>query len=123
MPAEKRTWNTWHLTALWIGMAVCIPTYLLASYMIRAGLSWIETLAIIGMANLIITIPMVLNGHAGVKYGIPFPVLGRASFGIHGIHIAALLRGLVACGWFGIRPGSAHPVEEAGFYLDLVLGR
>ena len=103
VPAEKRTWSTWHLTALWVGMAVCIPTYLLASYMIRSGLSWLETLLIIGLANLIITIPMVLNGHAGVKYGIPFPVLGRASFGILGIHIPALLRGLVACGWFGIQ--------------------
>jgi len=103
VPAAKRTWNTWHLTALWIGMAVCIPTYLLASYMIRSGLSWVETLAIIGLANVIITVPMVLNGHAGVKYGIPFPVLGRASFGINGIHVASLLRGLVACGWFGIQ--------------------
>lgn len=103
VPEGKRSWNTWHLTALWIGMAVCIPTYLLASYMIRSGLSWVETLLIIGLANLIITIPMVLNGHAGVKYGIPFPVLGRASFGTKGIHIPALLRGLVACGWFGIQ--------------------
>lgn len=100
---SNRTWNTWHLAALWVGMAVCIPTYLLASYMIRSGLSWVETLLIIGLANLIITIPMALNGHAGVKYGIPFPVLGRASFGIKGIHLAALLRGLVACGWFGIQ--------------------
>lgn len=103
VPENQRTWNTWHLTALWVGMAVCIPTYLLASYMIRSGLSWVETLLIIGLANLIITIPMVLNGHAGVKYGIPFPVLGRASFGIRGIHLAALIRGLVACGWFGIQ--------------------
>jgi cytosine/uracil/thiamine/allantoin permease len=103
VPEANRTWNTWHLTALWVGMAVCIPTYLLASYMIRSGLSWVETLVIIGLANLIITIPMVLNGHAGVKYGIPFPVLGRASFGVKGIHLPALIRGLVACGWFGIQ--------------------
>src|SRR5687767_8231687 len=88
VPAEKRTWNTAHLTSLWIGMAVCIPTYLLASYMMRAGMTWVETLIIIGLANVIVTIPMVLNGHAGVKYGIPFPVLGRASFGINGIHLA-----------------------------------
>ncbi|MBL7774355.1 MAG: cytosine permease, partial [Saprospiraceae bacterium] len=95
VPEAQRSWNAWHLTALWIGMAVCIPTYLLASYMIRSGLSWLETLAIIGLANLIITVPMVLNGHAGVKYGIPFPVLGRASFGTRGVHIPAMLRGLV----------------------------
>ena len=66
VPASKRTWNTWHLAALWVGMAVCIPTYLLASYMIQTGLSWLETLLIIGLANLVITIPMALNGHAGV---------------------------------------------------------
>ncbi|MBK6622828.1 MAG: NCS1 family nucleobase:cation symporter-1 [Saprospirales bacterium] len=103
VPESQRSWNTWHLAALWIGMAVCIPTYLLASYMIRSGLSWLETILIIGVANLVITIPMALNGHAGVKYGIPFPVLGRAAFGIRGIHAMALLRGLVACGWFGIQ--------------------
>lgn len=101
--AKDRTWSTWHLAAIWIGMAVCIPTYLLASYMIKSGLSWIEALLIIGLSNLIITIPMVLNGHAGVKYGIPFPVIGRASFGIRGVHIASVLRGIVACGWFGIQ--------------------
>jgi len=103
VPKEKRTWNLWNLTAIWIGMAVCIPTYILASYMIKSGLSWQAALVIIGLANLIITVPMVLNGHAGVKYGIPFPVLGRASFGINGIHIAAIVRAIVACGWFGIQ--------------------
>lgn len=103
VPASGRTWGTGHLTALWIGMAVCIPTYLLASYMMRDGLSWTETLAIIGLANILVTIPMVLNGHAGVKYGIPFPVIGRASFGINGIHIASVLRGIIACGWFGVQ--------------------
>ncbi len=101
--AKDRTWNTWHLAAIWIGMAVCIPTYLLASYMIRSGLTWQEALIIIGLSNIIITIPMVLNGHAGVKYGIPFPVIGRASFGIRGIHLASVVRGIVACGWFGIQ--------------------
>ena len=100
---EKRTWGKWDLAALWVGMAVCIPTYLLASYMIKSGLSWLEALIIIGIANLIITIPMVLNGHAGVKYGIPFPVLGRASFGYNGIHLASVVRGVVACGWFGVQ--------------------
>lgn len=103
VPAALRTWNTWHMAALWIGMAVCIPTYLLASYMIKSGLSWQEALVIIGVSNLIITLPMVLNGKAGVKYGLPFPVLGRAAFGTKGIHIASVVRGIVACGWFGIQ--------------------
>ncbi len=102
-PAEKRTWNTWHLAFVWVGMAVCIPTYMLASFMIKMGMSWYAALIVIGLANLVITIPMVLNGHAGVKYGIPFPVLGRAAFGIHGIHFPAILRAIVACGWFGIQ--------------------
>ena len=102
VPPNKRTWTKWNLAAIWVGMAVCIPTYLLASYMIKTGLSWIEALIIIGVANLIITVPMVLNGHAGVKYGIPFPVIGRSSFGIKGIHIPSVIRGIVACGWFGV---------------------
>ncbi len=103
VPKDKRTWSMWHLAALWVGMAVCIPTYLLASYMILDGMTWLEALIIIGLANLIITIPMVLNGHAGVKYGVPFPVIGRSSFGTNGIHIPSVVRGIVACGWFGIQ--------------------
>ncbi|MEP1139571.1 MAG: cytosine permease, partial [Balneola sp.] len=74
LPHEDRTWSMWNMTAIWVGMAVCIPTYLLASNMILSGLSWQASLIIIAMANLVITIPMVLSGHAGVKYGIPFPV-------------------------------------------------
>lgn len=103
VPKTKRTWNKWNLAAIWVGMAVCIPTYLLASYMIKTGLNWYEALIIIGLANLIITIPMILNGHAGVKYGIPFPVIGRAAFGTKGIHIASVTRAIIACGWFGVQ--------------------
>ena len=100
---KNRTWNKWNLAAIWVGMAVCIPTYLLASYMIKTGLNWYEALIIIGLANLIITIPMILNGHAGVKYGIPFPVIGRAAFGTKGVHIPSVARGIIACGWFGVQ--------------------
>lgn len=103
VPPKNRTWSKWHLAAIWVGMAVCIPTYLLASYMIKTGLNWYEALIIIGLANLIITIPMVLNGHAGVKYGIPFPVIGRAAFGTKGVHFASVARGIIACGWFGVQ--------------------
>lgn len=103
VPPNQRTWTKWHLAAIWVGMAVCIPTYLLASYMIKTGLNWYEALIIIGLANLIITIPMVLNGHAGVKYGIPFPVIGRAAFGTKGVHLASVTRGIIACGWFGVQ--------------------
>lgn len=103
VPPEKRTWSMWNLAALWVGMAVCIPTYMLASSMIIAGFSWLEALLIVAFGNIIITIPMMLTGHAGVKYGIPFPVVGRAAFGTAGIHVASLVRGIVACGWFGIQ--------------------
>lgn len=100
---ENRTWSVWSLAALWVGMAVCIPTYMLASNIILNGISWLNALLIIGLANIIITIPMVLSGHAGVKYGIPFPVLGRSSFGYNGVHIPAIIRGLIAAVWFGIQ--------------------
>jgi len=103
VPESKRTWSVWNLAALWVGMAVCIPTYMLAAQFIVEGISWWESLIIIGLANIIITIPMVLSGHAGVKYGVPFPVIGRSSFGIKGIHIPAIIRGLIAAIWFGIQ--------------------
>lgn len=100
---QERHWNTWNIASLWIGMAVCIPTYMLASYMITDGLSWKEALMLIFLGNLIVSIPMVFNGHAGTKYGIPFPVLGRSSFGVRGVHVPSILRALVACGWFGVQ--------------------
>lgn len=101
--SERCTWSLWNLAAVWVGMAVCIPTWLLASYMIRSGLGWVEALAIIFIANVIVTVPMILNGHAGVRYRLPFAVLGRAAFGVGGVHGPALVRALVACGWFGIQ--------------------
>ena len=94
---EERTWNKWHIASLWVGMSVCIPTYMLASNMIVGGLSWKEAMAMILLGNLIVSIPMVLNGHAGTRFGIPFPVFGRAAFGTVGIQIPSILRALVAC--------------------------
>ncbi len=100
---EQRTWSTWHIAALWIGMAVCIPTYTLAASMIDAGMSWWQAVLTVALGNCIVLVPMILNGHPGAKYGIPFPVLMRASFGTRGANIPALARALVACGWFGIQ--------------------
>jgi len=98
-----RTWNVWNFAALWISMSLCIPTYMLASSLIDGGMSWWQAIITILLGNLIVLFPMILNGNAGARYGIPFPVLSRASFGIRGANIPALLRAFVACGWFGIQ--------------------
>jgi len=100
---QQRTWTIWHLAALWIGMSVCIPTYTLAANMIDKGMSWWQAVLTVMLGNVIVLVPMVLNGHGGTKYGVPFPVLARASFGTSGAHVAAIARALVACGWFGIQ--------------------
>lgn len=100
---HERTWNVYHIAALWIGMCVCIPTYMLAAGLIAGGMNWWQAIMTITLGNLIVLIPMILNAHAGTKYGIPFPVLVRAPFGTMGAHIPSILRALVACGWFGIQ--------------------
>ena len=99
----ERAWNTWNYAALWISMSLCIPTYMLASSLIQGGMNWWQAILTIFLGNTVVLIPMILNGHAGAKYGIPFPVLARASFGVRGANIPALLRAIVACGWFGIQ--------------------
>ena len=101
--AAHRTWNWWHFCALWIGMSVCIPTYTMASGLIDSGMSWSQAMWTIFLGNTIVLLPMILNAHAGARYGIPFPVFARASFGVLGANLPALLRALVACGWFGIQ--------------------
>jgi NCS1 family nucleobase:cation symporter-1 len=103
IPISERTWGVYNYVSLWVAMSVCIPTYMLASGLIAAGMSWKQALGTILLGNLIVLIPMVLNAHAGAKYGIPFPVYVRASFGVLGANVPAVLRALVACGWFGIQ--------------------
>ncbi len=103
IPLNKRTWNTWNYAALWISMSLCIPTYMLASSLIEGGMNWWQSILTIFLGNVVVLIPMILNGHAGAKYGIPFPVFARASFGTAGANIPAMLRAIVACGWFGIQ--------------------
>ena len=100
---EQRTWSTWNIAALWIGMSVVITTYLLGGSFISQGMNWWQAMMTILLGNTIVLIPMVLNAHAGTKYGISFPVLCRASFGTKGANIPAILRAIVACGWFGIQ--------------------
>jgi NCS1 family nucleobase:cation symporter-1 len=103
VPSGGRTWSLWNIAALWIGMAVCIPTYTLAASMISQGMSWWQAVITVLLGNLIVLVPMILNGAPGTRYGIPFPVLARASFGTAGAHLPGVARALVACGWFGIQ--------------------
>ncbi|MCB9689122.1 MAG: cytosine permease, partial [Alphaproteobacteria bacterium] len=100
---EDRHWSVGDMAALWIGMVVCVPTYTLAAGLIEQGMSWWQAVLTIALGNFVVLVPMVLNGHPGTQYGVPFPVLARAAFGIHGAHLPSLLRALVACGWFGIQ--------------------
>ncbi len=103
VPPARRNWTTYNFAALWISMAHCIPTYTLAASLLAAGMNWWQALLTIGLGNLIVLVPILLNAHPGTKYGIPFPVLARASFGTQGANIPAVLRAIVACGWFGIQ--------------------
>ncbi|HUP18677.1 MAG TPA: NCS1 family nucleobase:cation symporter-1, partial [Gemmatimonadota bacterium] len=103
VPPTARTWNLWHFAALWVAMSVCIPTYMLSAGMVAAGMSWEASLLAVFLGNAVVLVPMLVNGHAGTKYGIPFPVYARASFGVAGAHVPALARAAVACGWFGIQ--------------------
>jgi NCS1 family nucleobase:cation symporter-1 len=103
IPAPRRSWRTYNYAALWIAMSVNIPTYMLASGMIAGGMSWRQAIFTVFLGNVLVLAPMLLNAHAGAKYGIPFPVFARASFGVLGANVPAVLRALVACGWFGIQ--------------------
>ncbi len=100
---EQRTWGWLNIGALWVGMVICVPAYLLASGLIQQGMNWWQAVMTVFLGNLVVMVPMLLIGHAGTKFGVPFPVLLRASFGTIGARLPGLLRGLVACGWFGIQ--------------------
>jgi NCS1 family nucleobase:cation symporter-1 len=99
----QRTWDWKAIASLWVGMVICVPAYMLAAGLVTEGMSWVQAVGTILLANVIVLVPMLLIGHAGAKHGIPFPVLLRASFGTRGARLPAVLRGLVACGWFGIQ--------------------
>ena len=103
VPISKRNWTTYNYAALWISMAHCIPTYMLSSGLISAGMNWWQALFTILLGNIIVLIPILLNSHPGTKYGIPFPVFARAAYGTYGSNLPALMRAIVACGWFGIQ--------------------
>ncbi|MFD8499534.1 NCS1 family nucleobase:cation symporter-1 [Amycolatopsis sp. NPDC059657] len=117
VPVEKRTWTTYNYFALWMGMAHNIPSYALAASLIALGMNWVQALLTITIGNLIVLAPMLLNSHAGTKYGIPFPVFARAFYGVRGANLAALLRAFIACGWFGIQ------TWVGGEALYIIVGR
>src|ERR1700723_1084114 len=100
---KRRTWGPYNYIALWFSMSMEVTTYMLASSLIAGGMNWKQAVRTVLLGNLIVLIPIILNAHAGAKYGIPFPVFGRASFGTRGANLPAMLRALVACGWFGIQ--------------------
>ncbi|MGI9050707.1 MAG: cytosine permease, partial [Rubrobacteraceae bacterium] len=100
---DERTWSTYNCGELWVGISIVITTYTLASGLIAAGMIWWQALLTIALGNIIVLIPLLLNAHAGTKYGVPFPVFVRSSFGVTGANFAAIARALVACGWFGIQ--------------------
>lgn len=114
---KQRTWSTWNIAALWIGMSVVITTYTLAGGFIEAGMTWWQAMITILLGNTIVLIPMILNAHSGTKYGVSFPVLCRAAFGTKGANVPAILRAIVACGWFGIQ------TWIGGTALDALFGR
>tara|TARA_R110002124_G_scaffold151207_9_gene318040 strand:+ start:453 stop:1952 length:1500 start_codon:yes stop_codon:yes gene_type:complete len=101
-PDSARHWDWKAIAALWVGMVVCVPTYMLAGSLVSEGMAWWQAVVTVLLGNCIVLVPMMLLGHAGTKHGIPFPVLLRSSFGTFGAKIPAVARGLVACGWFGI---------------------
>ena len=100
--ASARSFGTYDMAALWVGLVISVPSWQLAGVMVQIGMSWAQALGTVLLGNVIVLVPMVLMGSAGTRWGIPFPVLARASFGVRGAHVPSAIRGLVACGWFGI---------------------
>ncbi|MBP9146114.1 MAG: NCS1 family nucleobase:cation symporter-1 [Thermoanaerobaculia bacterium] len=121
VPIAQRTWSTYNYAALWISMAHCIPTYMLASGLMTQGMNWWQALLTILLGNVIVLVPILLNSHPGTKYGIPFPVFARAAYGTAGSNLPALMRALVACGWFGIQTWIGGEALQT-FFVVLVPG-
>ena len=121
IPVAQRSWTTYNYAALWISMAHCIPTYMLASGLLAQGMNWVQALVTILLGNTIVLVPILLNSHPGTKYGIPFPVFARAAYGTSGSNLPALMRALVACGWFGIQAWIGGEALQT-FFAALVPG-
>ena len=103
IPISRRNWTTYNYAALWISMAHCIPTYMLVGRTDGRGHELAQALFTVALGNTIVLVPILLNSHPGTRYGIPFPVFARAAYGTIGSNVPALMRAIVACGWFGIQ--------------------
>jgi NCS1 family nucleobase:cation symporter-1 len=103
VPVAQRNWTTYNYIALWFAMSAQIPTYMVSSGLIASGMDIPQAIFTIMLGNTIVLLPIILNSHPGTKYGIPFPVFARAAYGTYGSNLPALMRALVACGWFGIQ--------------------
>ncbi|HEY9784596.1 MAG TPA: NCS1 family nucleobase:cation symporter-1 [Candidatus Obscuribacterales bacterium] len=103
IPVARRSWSTYNYAALWVSMSACIPTYMLSSSLIAEGMNWWQAILTVMLGNIIVLAPILLNSHPGTKYGIPFPVFARAAYGTIGSNMPAIMRAIVACGWFGIQ--------------------
>ncbi len=114
VPEAQRTWGTWNYAALWISMSLCVPTYMYASWLIAGGMNWWQAILTVFIGNSVVLVPMVLNGHAGARYGIPFPIFARSSFGIRGANIPALLRAIV-----GLRMVRHPDLDRRRFALSI----
>ena len=121
VPIARRNWTTYNFAALWISMAHCIPTYMLSAGLMAAGMSWSQALFTVALGNTIVLIPILLNSHPGTRYGIPFPVFARAAYGTIGSNLPALMRAIVACGWFGIQAWIGGEAVNT-FFLSIVPG-
>jgi NCS1 family nucleobase:cation symporter-1 len=118
VPPARRDWKAISFFSLWVGMAVNIPSYMIAATLVEGGMNWQQAMLTVLLGNVIVLVPMALSGHAGTRYGIPFPVFARASFGINGAHIPSFLRAIVACGWFGIQTW----IGGAAIYTIVLIG-
>jgi NCS1 family nucleobase:cation symporter-1 len=121
VPVERRNWTTYNYAALWVSMAHCIPTYMMASGLISAGMNWWQALVTILLGNTIVLAPILLNSHPGTKYGIPFPVFARGAYGTLGSNLPALMRAIVACGWFGIQAWNGGQALQT-FFAAIIPG-
>ncbi|TIS11074.1 MAG: nitrate reductase, partial [Mesorhizobium sp.] len=106
-PATVRNWGPFSIFNVWTSDVHSLWGYYLAASLFLFCGGFVNFIIAIGIGSLIIYFLMNLVGYAGVKTGVPYPVLARASFGIWGANIPALVRAVVACFWYGAQTAAA----------------